>query len=175
MRTIALTNGTVHDIFPWKLVDVIVHSAGVGNQFHAIVQRAVCLDVEQVCMGVGNVQQFFRKVIISASTVNFQFDAKIAVAFAVENGIWLIAILVNQVVLLSFVLVAVTAVCLAVQIVGIVFVQESITTTASGVAVMIAMATKSDVVIAIDILVPDAFPTAFTGCLLYTSPSPRDA
>ena len=114
-------------------------------------------------MGVGNVQQFFRKVIISASTVNFQFDAKIAVAFAVENGIWLIAILVNQVVLLSFVLVAVTAVCLAVQIVGIIFVQKSITTAASGVAVMIAMAAQRDVIITIDILVPDAFAATFTG------------
>ena len=122
MRTIALTNGTVHDIFPRKFVDVIVHSAGMGNQFHAIVQRAVCLDVEQVCMGVGNVQQFFGTIIVSACSVNFQFDAKIAVAFAVENGIWLVAVLVNQIALFSLILVAVTAVRLAVQIVGIVLV-----------------------------------------------------
>jgi len=42
-------------------------------------------------------------------------------------------------------------------------VQKSITTAASGVAVMIAMAAQRNVVVAIDILVPDAFPTAFTG------------
>ena len=69
----------------------------------------------------------------------------------------------NQVVLLSFVLVAVTAVCFTVQIIGIVLVQKSITTAASGVAVMVAMATQRNIIIAIDILVPDAFPTAFAG------------
>ena len=41
--------------------------------------------------------------------------------------------------------------------------QESIATTASGVVVMIAMAAQRNIIIAIDILVPDAFPTAFTG------------
>ena len=135
----------------------------MGNQLHTIIQRAVCLDVKQVCMGVCNVQQFFRKVIISACSVNFQFDAKVTIAFAVENGIWLIAILVNQVVLLSFVLVAVTAVCLAVQIIGIVLVQKSITAAASGIVVMVAMAAQRDVVITIDILIPDAFAAAFAG------------
>jgi len=39
-------------------------------------------------------------------------------------------------------------------------VQESITAAASGVAVMIAMAAKGDIVVTIDILVPDAFPAA---------------
>ena len=115
-----MTNGTVHDILPWKLVDVIVHSARVGNQFHAIVQRAVCLDVEQIGMGICNVQQLFCKVIISACSVNLQFDAKIAVAFAVENGIWLVAVFVNQVAFFTLVLVAVTAVRFTVQIIGIV-------------------------------------------------------
>ena len=113
---------TVHNIFPREFVDVIVHGAGVRDQFHAIIQRAICFNVKQVCMGVCNVQQFFGKVIISACSVNFQFDAKIAVAFAVENGIGLVAILVDQVALLSLVLVAITTVCLAVQIVGIVLV-----------------------------------------------------
>jgi len=42
-------------------------------------------------------------------------------------------------------------------------VQESITAAASGVAVMIAMAAKGDIVVTIDILVPDAFPAAFAG------------
>ena len=120
MRAVALMDCTVHDIFPWKLVDVIVHGAGMGDQFHAIVQRAVCFDVEQVCMGVCNVQQFFRKVIISACPIDFQFNAKVTIAFAVENRIRLVAIFVNQIALLSFVLVAVTAVCFTVQIVGIV-------------------------------------------------------
>ena len=115
-----MTNGTMHDIFPWKLVDVIVHSAGVRNQFHAIVQRAVCLDVEQLCTGVCNVQQFFRKVIISACSVNLQFNAKITVTFTVENGVRLVAVFVNQVAFFTLVLVAVTAVCLAVQIIGII-------------------------------------------------------
>ena len=146
-----------------KFIDMIVHGAGVGNQFHAIIQRTVCFDVKQVCMGVCNVQQFFRKVIISACSVNFQFDAKVTIALTVENGVWLVAVLMNQVALLSLVLVAVTAVCLAVQIVSIVFVQESITATASGVVVMIAMTAKGDVVITIDILVPDAFAATFTG------------
>ena len=41
--------------------------------------------------------------------------------------------------------------------------QESITTAASGVIVVIAMAAKGNVVIAINILVPDAFAAAFTG------------
>ena len=41
--------------------------------------------------------------------------------------------------------------------------QESITAAASGVAVMIAMAAKGDIVVTIDILVPDAFPAAFAG------------
>ena len=154
---------TVHDIFPWKLVDVIVHSARVGDQFHAIVQRAVCLDVEQIGMSVCNVQQFFGIIIISACSVNFQFDAEIAIAFAVENRIRLVAIFVNQIALLSFVLVAVTAVRFTVQIIGIVFVQENVTAAASGVAVMIAMAAKGDVVVTIDILVPDAFAATFTG------------
>ena len=114
-------------------------------------------------MGIGNVQQFFRKVVISASTVDFQFDAKIAIALTVENGVRFVAVFVNQIALLSFVLVAVTAVCLTVQIVGIILVSESVTTAASGVAVMVAMAAKGDVIVTIDILIPDAFPTAFTG------------
>jgi hypothetical protein len=42
-------------------------------------------------------------------------------------------------------------------------VQKSITTAASGVAVMVAMAAQRNIIIAIDILVPDAFPTAFAG------------
>ena len=120
MRTVALMNGMVHDIFPRKFVDVIVYGAGVRNQLHTIVQRTVCFDVKQVCMGVGNVQQFFRKVVISACSVNFQFNAKVTVAFAVENGIRLVAVLVDQVAFFTFILVAVTAVCLTVQIVGIV-------------------------------------------------------
>ena len=111
---------TVHDIFPRELVNVIVHGARVGNQFHAIIQRAVCFDVEQVCMGVCNVQQFFRKVIISACSVNFQFDAKVTIALTVENGVWLVAVFVNQIAFLSFVLVTVTTVCFTVQIIGIV-------------------------------------------------------
>ena len=73
-------------------------------------------------MSVGNVQQFFRKVIISACSVDFQFDAKVTIAFAVENGVRFVAVLVDQVALLSLVLLAVTAVCLTVQIVGIVLV-----------------------------------------------------
>ena len=52
MRTVALANGMVHDVFPRELVNVIVHGAGVRNQFHAIVQRAVCLDVKQVSVSV---------------------------------------------------------------------------------------------------------------------------
>ena len=120
MRTVALTNGMVHDVFPRELVNVIVHGARVGNQFHAIIQRAVCFDVEQVCMGVCNVQQFFRKVIISACSVNFQFDAKVTIALTVENGVWLVAVFVNQVVFFTFILIAVTAVRFTVQIVGIV-------------------------------------------------------
>ena len=114
-------------------------------------------------MGVCNVQQFFRKVVISSCSVNFQFDAEIAVTFAVENGIRLVAVLVNQVALLSLVLVAVTAVRFTVQIIGIVFVQENVTAAASGVAVMIAMAAQRNIIIAIDILVPDAFAATFTG------------
>ena len=154
---------TVHNIFPREFVNVIVHGARVGNQFHAIVQRAVCLDVEQIGMGICNVQQLFCKVIISACSVNLQFDAKVTIAFAVENRIRLVAIFVNQIALLSLVLIAVSAICLTVQIVGIVLVQKSITAAASGVAVVIAMAAKRDVVIAIDILVPDAFTAAFAG------------
>ena len=73
-------------------------------------------------MGIGNVQQLFGIIIISACSINFQFDAKIAIAFAVENGVRLVAVFVNQVVLLSLILVAVTTVCLTVQIVGIVLV-----------------------------------------------------
>ena len=114
-------------------------------------------------MGIGNVQQFFRKVIISACSVNFQFDAKVTIAFAVENGIRLVAVFVNQVAFLAFVLVAVTTIRLTIQIIGIVLVQKSITTAASGVAVMVAMAAQRNIIIAIDILVPDAFPTAFAG------------
>ena len=114
-------------------------------------------------MSIGNVQQLFGIIIVSACSVNFQFDAKVTVAFAIENGGWLIAILVDQIVFFSFVLVAVTAIRFAIQIVSIVFVQESITTTASGVAVVIAMTAQRDVVITIDILVPDAFPAAFAG------------
>ena len=120
MRAVALMDCTVHDIFPRKLVDVIVHSARVGDQFHAIVQRAVCLDVEQIGMSVCNVQQFFGIIIISACSIDFQFNAKIAVVLAVENGIRLVAVLMDQVAFLSLVLVAVTAICFAVQIVGIV-------------------------------------------------------
>ena len=41
--------------------------------------------------------------------------------------------------------------------------QESITAAASGVVVMVAMTAKGNVVIAINILVPDAFAAAFTG------------
>lgn len=114
-------------------------------------------------MSIGNVQQFFRKVIISACSVDFQFDAKVTVAFAVENGIRLVAVLVDQIAFLSLVLVAVTAIRFAIQIVGIILVQESITAAASGVAVMIAMAAQRDVVITIDILVPDSLATAFAG------------
>ena len=110
----------MHNIFPWEFVNVIVHGARVRNQFHAIIQRAVCLDVKQVGVGIGNVQQFFRKVIISACSVNLQFNAKITVTFTVENGVRLVAVFVNQVAFFTFVLVAVTAVCLAVQIIGII-------------------------------------------------------
>ena len=81
-----MTNGTVHNVFPREFVDVIVHSAGVGDQFHAIIQRAVCLDVKQVGVGIGNVQQLFGIIIVSACSVDFQFDAEIAVTFAVEMG-----------------------------------------------------------------------------------------
>ena len=122
MRTVALTNGTVHNIFPRELVNVIVHGAGMGNQFHTIIQRTVCLDVEQVGMGIGNVQQLFRKVIVSACSVNFQFDAKVTIALTVEDGVRLVAVFVDQIAFFTLVLVAITAVCLTVQIVGIVLV-----------------------------------------------------
>ena len=158
-----MTNGTVHNVFPREFIDVIVHGAGVRNQFHAIVQRAVCLDVKQVGVGIGNVQQLFGIIIVSACSVNFQFNAKVTIALTVENGVWLVAVFVNQVAFFTFVLVAVTAVCLAVQIIGIVLVQKSITAAASGVAMMVAMAAQSDVVVTIDILVPDAFAAAFAG------------
>ena len=69
----------------------------------------------------------------------------------------------NQIAFFTFVLVTVTTVCFTVQIIGIVLVQKSITAAAPGVAVMIAMAAQRDVVITIDILVPNAFPTTFTG------------
>ena len=42
--------------------------------------------------------------------------------------------------------------------------QESITTAASGVIVVIAMAAQRNIIIAIDILVPNSLATAFTGC-----------
>ena len=46
VRAVALMNGTVHDVLPREFVDVIVHGAGMRNQFHAIIQRAVCFDVK---------------------------------------------------------------------------------------------------------------------------------
>ena len=114
-------------------------------------------------MSIGNVQQLFGIIIVSACSVNFQFDAKVTIALTVEDGVRLVAVFVDQIAFFTLVLVAVTAVRLAVQIVGIIFMQESITAAASGVVVMVAMTAKGDVVITIDILVPDAFAATFTG------------
>ena len=71
-------------------------------------------------MGVCNVQQLFGIIIVSACSVNFQFDAKVTIALTVENGVWLVAVLVNQIAFFTFILIAVTAVRFTVQIIGIV-------------------------------------------------------
>ena len=58
------------------------------HDLHTIIQAAVRLDVNTIVVGVPDFQNGLGIIIIPTAQINLQFYAEIAVALAVEKGLW---------------------------------------------------------------------------------------
>jgi len=72
----------------------------VGNKLKSLVQTAVCLDVQVFGVGVRDVKELLRIAVDRAAVVNFELYAKMTQAFAVENKVRRVTVLVNNVTML---------------------------------------------------------------------------
>ena len=118
-------------------------------------------------MDVCNIQQFLRIIIIFACFINFQFNTKVTIPVPVENRIRFIAVVMNQVRVLSFFLITISTVCITVRVVCFILIKQGIAAAASGVMLFIAICANSDIFIAICILSPDSRTAAITDCCVF--------
>ena len=70
----------------------------MGNQFHAAVQRSVALNIQVLCIFVGDIQDFTGILAALAVAVDLQFHTKEAfvAALAVKNQPRCVAVIVDR-------------------------------------------------------------------------------
>ena len=84
------------DFRPRHFVQTVCKRHWVRDKFQTIVQAAVRLDVQIFRVSIGDIQQLLGVIAVCTAVVDFQFYAEMPQAFAVENEVGHIVILVNR-------------------------------------------------------------------------------
>jgi len=74
---------------------MIAQRHGVGDNFDAVIQRAVVLAVGVLLLGIGSGQEDPGVAAKLTGSVYLQLYAKVTVAFAIEDGVWFVRILMD--------------------------------------------------------------------------------
>lgn len=132
---VAHVDGLGHHIGPGHFGEVIVQGHGVGDDLHAVFQRAVMLDVDVFMVLVGNGHEPTGPAVALAALVDLQLHAKVADARAVKDGVGFVIVGLDALRMGAVAGVAVAVVILAGQIVQII--TEHQPSTAAAISVLV--------------------------------------
>ena len=148
---------------PGHSFPVPVQRHGVGDKLKAVIQAAIVLGVGQRMFPVGQLQQFPRTAGDLPAVVHLQLYPKVAGALPIENGLWLVVVILDH---LGFtgVIAAVVAEGLLLRrvvlgITGVVHMDHSVAADAVGIVPVIAALAQGDVLIPGVVILPDTLPT----------------
>ena len=131
----------------------------MGHQLKAVVQAAIVLAVQMVCIPVGDAQERSGIVAALAGIVDFQLHAEIAGATAVENGVRLVVVIVDATLTAAGAAAIAEGLVIAfVPIVGIVLVDHPSALGAGQVVAVVAVLTKRRVAVTGVLVPPDTRP-----------------
>ena len=95
MRTVAELNGFFHHLLPREVLHVADQCCRVADDLEAVVQTAVMLAVDALCVPIADSKNFLGIAADLARTVNFKLHAEIPGRIPIENGFGAITVIVN--------------------------------------------------------------------------------
>ena len=93
--TVAELNCLLHHLRPRKILRVTFQRGRMADDLKAVVQTAVVLAVNSLCILVSDGKDFFGVAADFARAVNFEFDAKISGRGSIENRFGAVAVIVD--------------------------------------------------------------------------------
>ena len=88
--------GLAKNFCPWHFVQMVFERHRVCDKLEAFIQTAVRLDVEIFCVFVRDVEQLLRVAVDRAAVIDFELNAEMTQALSVENKVWRVTVLVNN-------------------------------------------------------------------------------
>ena len=95
VRAIAELNCLLHHLRPRKILRVTFQRGRMADDLKAVVQTAVVLAVDALCVPIADGEDFLSIAADLACTVNFEFDTKISGRGSVENRLGAVAVIVD--------------------------------------------------------------------------------
>ena len=162
MRAIAQIYRFFHYLLPAELL-VIIKGHRMCYQLHAVVERAVALDVYVFLVFIGNSENLIGIIAVFACSVNFKFNTEISVRIAIEYRLGFVSVIMDASVFVNFVVVTIAAIIVTVKVISIVLMNKSVTAGTAGIVVVVAVGAKCCVLVAVAVVSPDNRAAAVTG------------
>ena len=115
-------------------------------------------------VSVGDSKYLVGIIAVFSCAVNLQLNSEIPLRIAVEYRLRLVAVVVYRAILVNFIVIALGAVVVSVEVVCIILMKQCITTAASCVVILVAMTTECGVFIPVAVLSPDDLSASVAGC-----------
>ena len=115
-------------------------------------------------VSVGDSKYLIGIIAVFYCTVNLQLNAEIPLRIAVEYRLRLVAVVVYRTILVNFIVIALVAVVISVEVVCIILMKQCITTAASCVVILVAMTTECGVFISVIVFCPYNLTASVAGC-----------
>lgn len=132
---------------------------GVGDDLEAAVQGTVVFAVDKLVRSIGQVQHRLGVGTVLPAPVDLQLHAEVAAAVPVEDGIRLVAVVVDEIGLRAGITFpAQRRVIVVVHIIGVAEPDEPAAAVAVGVIAVVAAATQGGVGIPLVVVAPDSLP-----------------
>ena len=77
----------------------------MSYDLHSVIKRTVAFYVDMLLVTVADSQYLVSVIIVPACSVNFQFNTKVALGITVEYGFGLVAVVVDRLVSVNFLMV----------------------------------------------------------------------
>ena len=135
----------------------------MSNYLQTIIERTISFDIDMLLILIGNSKYLVCVIRVFACSVYLQFYAKVALAVTVKYGFRLVAVVMDTSAFVHFVMVAVAAIIITIEMISIVLMEQGIATAATSIMVVITAATKRSVIIAVRITGPYYPSTPVTG------------